>query len=88
MMRIKKQRILKRIKEKRETAKENAAIVATMEKPERKKVVAKPLSDVPVKMPIDLIRHILKDYPIDVVQPYINRANVNWTPSGFKRKSS
>ena len=82
----KKTAYLRELSEKRETAKENAAIVATMEKPVRKKVEVKPLSAAPVKKPIDQIRHILKDYPIDVVQPYINRQMLIGHHLGLKGK--
>lgn len=82
----KKIEYLRELSEKRETARENAAIVATMEKPERKKVEVKPLSVVPVKKPLDQIRHILKDYPIDVVQPYINRQMLIGHHLGLKGK--
>ncbi|WP_285766000.1 methionine synthase [Peribacillus sp. SI8-4] len=64
---------LEELVEKREKSKANAAIAATLEKPVRKQSTAAPLSDAPVQEPRDTKRHVLKNYPMDVVQPYINR---------------
>ena len=72
--------------ERRNKAIANAAIVATMEKPERKKAVAPAISAAPVKVPQDLKRHVLKDYAYDVVQPYINRQMLIGHHLGLKGK--
>lgn len=82
----KKADFLKENQERIQKAMANAAVVATMEKPERKKVVAPALSDAPVKIPQDLKRHIIKNYGYDIVQPYINRQMLIGHHLGLKGK--
>lgn len=77
---------LEELVEKRERSKANAAIAATLEKPVRKQSTAAPLSDVPVQTPRDIKRHVLKNYPLDVVQPYINRQMLIGHHLGLKGK--
>lgn len=79
---------LEELVEKRERSKANAAIAATLEKPVRKQSTAAPLSDVPVQTPRDIKRHVLKNYPLDVVQPYINRQMLIGHHLGLKGKVS
>ncbi|WP_110927846.1 methionine synthase [Bacillus massiliglaciei] len=82
----KKAGFLKEIEEKRDKAKSNAAAAAAMRKPERKIVRAAPVSKAPVKVPADLKRHVLKDYPFDFVQPYMNRQMLIGHHLGLKGK--
>ena len=70
----------------REKAIANAAIVATMEKPERKQAVVPAIADAPVKIPRDVNRHVLKNYDYDTVQPYINRQMLIGHHLGLKGK--
>ncbi|MFJ7753884.1 methionine synthase [Peribacillus muralis] len=77
---------LEELVEKREKSKANAAIAATMEKPARKQLKAAPLSNVPVQKPRDTKRHVLKNYPLDVIQPYINRQMLIGHHLGLKGK--
>ncbi|AOH55269.1 methionine synthase [Peribacillus muralis] len=77
---------LEELVEKREKSKANAAIAATMEKPARKQSNAAPLSNVPVQKPRDTKRHVLKNYPLDVIQPYINRQMLIGHHLGLKGK--
>ncbi|MGE7878614.1 methionine synthase [Peribacillus muralis] len=77
---------LEELVEKREKSKANAVIAATMEKPARKQSTAAPLSTVPVQKPRDTKRHVLKNYPLDVIQPYINRQMLIGHHLGLKGK--
>ncbi len=82
----KKSDFLEANKERREKAIANAAIVANMEKPERKQAVVPAISDAPVQVPKDVNRHVLKDYDYDSVQPYINRQMLIGHHLGLKGK--
>ena len=82
----KKDDFLAENKQRREKAIANAAIVATMEKPERKQAVVPAIADAPVKIPRDINRHVLKNYDYDTVQPYINRQMLIGHHLGLKGK--
>lgn len=82
----KKADFLKANHERLQKAIENAAIVANMEKPERKQSMAPVISDAPVKIPQDLKRHIQRNYDYDTVQPYINRQMLIGHHLGLKGK--
>ena len=82
----KKDDFLAENQQRREKAIANAAIVATMEKPERKQAVVPAIADAPVKIPRDLSRHVLKNYDYDTVQPYINRQMLIGHHLGLKGK--
>ena len=77
---------LEELKNKREKSKANAAIAALIEKPERKPSSVAPLRNVPVQIPRDVNRHILKKYPLEVIQPYINRQMLIGHHLGLKGK--
>lgn len=83
---LKKDDFLEENKQRREKAIANAAIVATMEKPERKQAEVPAVSDAPVKIPKDLLRHVQKNYDYDTVQPYINRQMLIGHHLGLKGK--
>lgn len=82
----KKDEFLEENNQRREKAIANAAIVATMEKPERKQSEAAAISDAPVMLPKDVRRHVLKNYDYDTVQPYINRQMLIGHHLGLKGK--
>lgn len=82
----KKEAFLEENTKRREKAIANAAIVATMEKPERRQAVVPAIADAPVQIPRDLKRHILKNYDYDTVQPYINRQMLIGHHLGLKGK--
>lgn len=82
----KKSDFLKANNERLQKAIANAAIVANMEKPERKQAIAPAISDAPVKTPQDLKRHIQRNYDYDTVQPYINRQMLIGHHLGLKGK--
>lgn len=71
---------------KRKAAAANAEAAAGLVKPEVKRSAASVLKDVPVKQPADLKRHILKDYPFDVVLPYVNKQMLLGHHLGLKGK--
>ncbi|RFU68275.1 methionine synthase [Bacillus sp. V59.32b] len=71
---------------KRKIAASNAEAAALIVKPEVKKSIAPVLTNVPVKKPSDLKRHILKDYPFEVVHPYINKQMLIGHHLGLKGK--
>ncbi|RFU65393.1 methionine synthase [Peribacillus glennii] len=77
---------LEQLDAKRKAAAANADAAALIVKPERKKPAASVVKDVPVKTPADLNRHILKDYPFDVVLPYINKQMLLGHHLGLKGK--
>ena len=82
----KKDEFLEENNQRREKAIANAAIVATMEKPERKQAVTASISDAKVKLPKDVKRHVLRNYDYDTVQPYINRQMLIGHHLGLKGK--
>ena len=83
---VKKAGFLDELDAKRERAKANAAVAASMEKPVRRQSAVAEISDAPVKIPRDLERHVLKKYPIDVIQPYVNRQMLIGHHLGLKGK--
>lgn len=82
----KKNQFLEENNQRREKAIANAAIVATMEKPERKQAEAPAVADAKVLIPKDVKRHVLKNYDYDTVQPYINRQMLIGHHLGLKGK--
>ncbi|PLT34508.1 methionine synthase [Bacillus sp. V5-8f] len=77
---------LEQLEAKRKVAAANAEAAALIVKPHRKQPATSGLKDVPVKIPVDLKRHILKDYPFDVVFPYINKQMLLGHHLGLKGK--
>jgi 5-methyltetrahydrofolate--homocysteine methyltransferase len=82
----KKEAHLQQLDAKRKVAAANAEAAALIPKPEVKKPAAPVLSAAPVKKPADVKRHILKDYPIEVVLPYINKQMLLGHHLGLKGK--
>ncbi|MDQ0217876.1 methionine synthase [Peribacillus cavernae] len=82
----KKEAHLEALNAKRKVAAANAVAAALIVKPEVKKSAAPVLTDVPVKKPADLKRHVLKDYPFEVILPYVNKQMLLGHHLGLKGK--
>jgi 5-methyltetrahydrofolate--homocysteine methyltransferase len=77
---------LQELEARRKNSAANAAAAAAIEKPLPKYQKSKSLGAVPVRKPVDLERHVLRHYPIDVIKPYINKQMLIGHHLGLKGK--
>lgn len=70
----------------RQKAKENAIAAAALPKPKPKLSTAPAIEPAPVQKPVDLKRHVLRNYPYKLVGPYINRQMLIGHHLGLKGK--
>ncbi|GIN86078.1 methionine synthase [Heyndrickxia sporothermodurans] len=75
------------LQEQREKQLQQLEIERTIVRPERKKVERSPVSkDVPVYVPTDLESHILRDYSVSHIEPYVNMQMLMGHHLGLKGK--
>ncbi|WP_409301139.1 methionine synthase [Peribacillus sp. SCS-155] len=77
---------LMELSEKRKLAGANAAVAATIERPLPKSKVRKELADHPVQLPADFEKHVLRNYPLAAVTPYVNKQMLIGHHLGLKGK--
>lgn len=70
----------------RQKAKENAIAAAALPKPKPKLSTSPAIEPAPVQKPVDLNRHVLRNYPYKLVGPYINRQMLIGHHLGLKGK--
>ncbi|SFC77655.1 methionine synthase (B12-dependent) [Bacillus sp. OV322] len=83
----KKEEFLLNLDQKRNKAEQNAKAVSLLERPQIAKKAAFIISrDLDVKKPADTRRHVLKNYPLELVLPYVNKQMLIGHHLGLKGK--